>query len=145
MGKKQWPHRRAKACRWPPACRAQRFPPKCQSSHLHYNPNEGRANQLAGVQFKIMCQLMSNVGYKLQNSILLVISKKSKMSNKIMAKITLLRVIPTMAFIHFVTGKSSGILSGILSGIIWHIFWHIIWPCQPLYPKWGPSFRVICG
>ena len=36
-------------------------------------------------------------------------------------KITLLRVIPTMSFIHFVTGKSSGILfdisSGILSGI----------------------------
>ena len=33
-------------------------------------------------------------------------------------KITLLRVIPTMAFIHFVTGKSSGILSDILSGIL---------------------------
>ena len=32
-------------------------------------------------------------------------------------KITLLRVIPTMTFIHFVTGKSSGILSGISSGI----------------------------
>ena len=36
-------------------------------------------------------------------------------------KITLLRVIPTITFIHFVTGKSSGILSdippGILSGI----------------------------
>ena len=32
-------------------------------------------------------------------------------------QITLLRVIPTMTFIHFVTGKSSGILSGILSGI----------------------------
>ena len=67
-------------------------------------------------------------------------------------KITLLRVIPTMTFIHFVTGKSSGILSdissGILSGLssgilstqifwhsiwqtfwhfIWHIFWHSIW------------------
>jgi hypothetical protein len=33
-------------------------------------------------------------------------------------KITLLRVIPTMTFIHFVTGKSSGILSDILSGIL---------------------------
>ena len=32
-------------------------------------------------------------------------------------KITLLRVIPTMTFIHVATGKSSGILSGILSGI----------------------------
>ena len=67
-------------------------------------------------------------------------------------KITLLRVIPTMTFIHFATGKSSGILSdissgilsgissGILSGIssgilsaqifwqsIWQTFWHFIW------------------
>ena len=33
-------------------------------------------------------------------------------------QITLLRVIPTMAFIHFVTGKSSGILSDISSGIL---------------------------
>ena len=32
-------------------------------------------------------------------------------------KITLLRVIPTMTFIRFVTGKSSGILSDISSGI----------------------------
>ena len=32
-------------------------------------------------------------------------------------KTTLLRVIPTMTFIRFVTGKSSGILSGISSGI----------------------------
>ena len=32
-------------------------------------------------------------------------------------KITLLRVISTMTFIHFVTGKSSGILSDIFSGI----------------------------
>jgi uncharacterized membrane-anchored protein YitT (DUF2179 family) len=32
-------------------------------------------------------------------------------------KNTLLRVIPTMTFIHFVTGKSSGISSGILSAI----------------------------
>ena len=32
-------------------------------------------------------------------------------------KNTLLRVIPTMTFIHFVTGKSSGILSDIFSGI----------------------------
>ena len=35
----------------------------------------------------------------------------------IITKITLLRVIPTMTFIHFVTGKSSGILSDIFSGI----------------------------
>ena len=33
-------------------------------------------------------------------------------------KNTLLRVIPTMTLIHFVTGKSSGISSGILSGIL---------------------------
>ena len=33
-------------------------------------------------------------------------------------EITLLRVIPTMTFIHFVTGKSSGILSDISSGIL---------------------------
>ena len=33
-------------------------------------------------------------------------------------KITLLRVIPTMTFIRFVTGKSSGVLSGISSGIV---------------------------
>ena len=33
-------------------------------------------------------------------------------------EITLLRVIPTMTFIHFVTGKSSGILSDILFGIL---------------------------
>ena len=33
-------------------------------------------------------------------------------------KITLLRVIPTMTFIHFLTGKSSGILSDIPSGIL---------------------------
>ena len=33
-------------------------------------------------------------------------------------EIALLRVIPTMTFIHFVTGKSSGILSGISSGIL---------------------------
>ena len=66
-------------------------------------------------------------------------------------KITLLRVIPTMTFIRFVAGKSSGILSGIssgtlsdissgissdilsgkssgvLSGKIWQTFWHFIW------------------
>ena len=67
-------------------------------------------------------------------------------------KHNLLRVIPTMTFIHFVAGKSSGILSdissgilsgipsGILSGIssgilstqifwhsIWQTFWHFIW------------------
>ena len=33
-------------------------------------------------------------------------------------EITLLRVIPTMTFIHFLTGKSSGILSDISSGIL---------------------------
>ena len=33
-------------------------------------------------------------------------------------EITLLRVIPTMTFIHFVTGKPSGILSDIPSGIL---------------------------
>ena len=32
-------------------------------------------------------------------------------------KITLLRVIPAMTCIHFLTGKSSGILSDMLSGI----------------------------
>ena len=32
-------------------------------------------------------------------------------------KIILLRVIPTMTFLHFVTGKSSGVLSDIFSGI----------------------------
>ena len=32
-------------------------------------------------------------------------------------KNTSLRMIPTMTFIHFLTGKSSGILSGIFSGI----------------------------
>ena len=37
---------------------------------------------------------------------------------KIQQKNTLLRVIPTMTFIHFLTGKSSGILSGISSGIL---------------------------
>ena len=45
-----------------------------------------------------------------------------------MIKITLLRVIPTMSFIRFVTGKSSDILSGIsFWHSIWHIFWHSIW------------------
>ena len=48
-------------------------------------------------------------------------------------KNTLLRVIPTMTFIHVLTGTSSGILSDISSDIhsiwhsIWHIFWHIFW------------------
>ena len=47
-------------------------------------------------------------------------------------KITLLRVIPTMTFIHFVTGKSSGILSDHIVWhstwrSIWHIFWHSSW------------------
>ena len=50
-------------------------------------------------------------------------------------QITLLRVIPTMTIIHFVAGKSSGILSGISSGILpgmssgilWHIIWQIFW------------------
>ena len=50
----------------------------------------------------------------------------------IFKKKPLLRVIPTMTFIHFLTGKSSGILSDISSGIlfgisIWHIFWHMFW------------------
>ena len=36
-------------------------------------------------------------------------------------KITLLRVIPTMTFIHFPTGKSSGILSDISSDILFGI------------------------
>ena len=36
-------------------------------------------------------------------------------------KITLLRVIPTMTFIHFLTGKSSGILSDISSDILFDI------------------------
>ena len=40
---------------------------------------------------------------------------------KRMGKITSLRMIPTMTFIHFLTGKSSGILT------IWHIYWHSIW------------------
>ena len=35
--------------------------------------------------------------------------------------ITLLRVIPTMTFIHFLTGKSSGILSDISSDILFDI------------------------
>ena len=35
--------------------------------------------------------------------------------------ITLLRVIPTMTFIHFLTGKSSGILSDISSDILFGI------------------------
>ena len=38
-----------------------------------------------------------------------------------MSKITLLRVIPTMTFIHFLTGKSSGILSDISSDILFGI------------------------
>ena len=36
-------------------------------------------------------------------------------------KIILLRVIPTMTFIHFLTGKSSGILSDISSDILFDI------------------------
>ena len=36
-------------------------------------------------------------------------------------KITLLRAIPTMTFIHFLTGKSSGILSDISSDILFGI------------------------
>ena len=36
-------------------------------------------------------------------------------------QITLLRVIPTMTFIHFLTGKSSGILSDISSDILFDI------------------------
>ena len=41
-----------------------------------------------------------------------------KMRQSLVAVITLLRVIPTMTFIHLVTGKSSGILSDISSGIL---------------------------
>ena len=45
-------------------------------------------------------------------------------------QITLLRVIPTMTFIRFVTGKSSGILNSFWNFIwhsLWHTFWHSIW------------------
>ena len=38
-----------------------------------------------------------------------------------LSPITLLRVIPTMTFIHFLTGKSSGILSDISSDILFDI------------------------
>ena len=76
-----------------------------------------------------------------------VLGRRSRIGKET-EKITLLRVIPTMTFIHFVTGKSSGILSdissGILSGILsgissgilsgissgilsTQIFWHSIW------------------
>ena len=44
-----------------------------------------------------------------------------RLSWKILKKykqITSLRMIPTMVFIHFLTGKSSGILSDISSGIL---------------------------
>ena len=55
-------------------------------------------------------------------------------------KMTLLRVIPTMTFIHFVAGKSSGILSdissGILSGISSGILSGILWT--------KPYIWVIC-
>ena len=43
------------------------------------------------------------------------------MSSTIVIQITLLRVIPTMTFIHFLTGKSSGILSDISSDILFDI------------------------
>ena len=68
-------------------------------------------------------------------------------------KITLLRVIPTMTFIHFVTGKSSDILSDIssdmLSGISYDIlsdiFSHILpvevrqCPLRSGSRSWGPA------
>ena len=58
-------------------------------------------------------------------------------------KITLLRVIPAMTFIRFVTGKSSGILSDISSGnfwhFIWHIFWHSIW-----HIFWHSTWHIFC-
>ena len=41
-----------------------------------------------------------------------------EMSDRMPDKIALLRVIPTLTFIHFVTGKSSGIVSDISSGIL---------------------------
>ena len=78
------------------------------------------------------------------------------MNYRFYSKIILLRVIPTMTFIHFLTGNSSGILSDISSGILsgissgicsgissgilsgisyailsgktfWHSIWHIFW------------------
>ena len=56
-------------------------------------------------------------------------------------QITLLRVIPTMSSIRFVTGKSSGILSDISSGIfIWHIFWHSIW-----HVFWHSTWHIFCN
>ena len=42
-------------------------------------------------------------------------------TKKCVLKITLLRVIPTMTFIHFLTGKTSGILSDISSDILFGI------------------------
>ena len=67
----------------------------------------------------------------------------SNMVLKSKCKITLLRVIPTMTFIHFVTDISSGILPGISSvhsiwHSIWHIFWHIIW--QIFWPSIWQTF-----
>ena len=44
--------------------------------------------------------------------------RNRKKSHEGSVKITLLRVIPTMTFIQFLTGKSSGILSDISSGIL---------------------------
>ena len=68
------------------------------------------------LKFLLMKQLGLGMSFAMFRIILLTGSK---------IKITLLRVIPTMTFIHFLTGKSSGILSdissdipfGILSGI----------------------------
>ena len=48
----------------------------------------------------------------------LIRQKIAKKEYKKAGQITLLRVIPTMTSIRFVTGKSSGILSGISSGIL---------------------------
>ena len=45
-----------------------------------------------------------------------ILPSTSQNSRSFVLKITLLRVFPTMTFIRFVTGKSSGIRSGILSG-----------------------------
>ena len=48
----------------------------------------------------------------------LITKKTARQEESPEKKITLLRVIPTMTFIHFLTGKSSGILSDISSGIL---------------------------
>ena len=63
------------------------------------------------------------------------------------ASITLLRVIPTMTFIHFVTGKSSGILSDISSGILSGISSGILPGISSgiLSGRWGPAVHTELG